>query len=147
DGTFVRAGVTNGLSYPVLAADVNGDGTLDLISLTKLVDNTSGSLQASRIDVYLGKGDGTFQPRISTTVPHGYLLDGAALDLNQDGLVDLVLIDGGGALDVFTGNGDGTFRPPLRYDAPGILRAILADLNDDGLIDILAGDTILFRTR
>jgi hypothetical protein len=69
------------------------------------------------------------------------------MDLNQDGLVDLVLTDGGGGLDVLTGNGDGTFRPPLHYDAPGILRAVLADLNRDGLIDILAGDTILFRKR
>src|SRR6185369_12175044 len=88
DGTFQPAvsypSGTN--SYSVTAADLNGDGKLDLV----VANNGSAVAGDGSVAVLLGKGDGTFQPA-------QYYFAGSdpvfvtAGDLNGDGKLDLAV--------------------------------------------------------
>jgi len=62
-----------------------------------------------------------------------------AVDLNADGVVDLVVTDGPELIGVLQGKGDGTFRPPVSYSTNGIISTniAVADVNADGKPDVL----------
>jgi hypothetical protein len=114
---------------PLAAADLNGDGKVDLV--------TGGP----RFFVLLGNGDGIFHN------PAVYNLNGGAsraviTDLNQDGKLDLVLETGFGSTAFVPGNGDGTFEPFGALNAwdflsgPGTASPVVADFNGDGAPDV-----------
>jgi hypothetical protein len=98
DGTFGGPTVAFLGEGPLAAADLNGDGKLDLV-LVPSTNPVSGQ-------IYLGNGDGTF----SNTGNDGISIGGAAIssiataDFNGDGNLDIA------AGGVILGNGDGTFR-------------------------------------
>jgi hypothetical protein len=130
DGTF---GAPNTFSTegagPVVLQDFNHDGKLDL-----------ALGEFGPVAVYLGKGDGTFQPNVD------YGSDGDASELvagdfNRDGLIDLVVtnFNGNNATHVSTllGNGDGTFGTGATYgtgETPAGL--VTADFNGDKKADL-----------
>jgi uncharacterized protein (TIGR03437 family) len=127
--------------YYVFAADVNGDGKLDLVASDSYTAN---------IAILIGNGDGTF--KAATLIPGGKS-PGAlvAADFNNDGHVDLAAIDGVACtILLFLGNGDGTFQQPT--STPGGLSfgdLVFADFNNDGFIDLAAAyagsnDAIMF---
>jgi hypothetical protein len=108
NGTFQKA-----VSYPVgtqpnsvYAADVNGDGNLDLVVTNEVSDSFS---------VLLGRGDGTFQTALNYSTPPDPIYITVA-DFNGDGKLDVATInlsDSSGRCDcvaIFLGNGDGTFQ-------------------------------------
>jgi FG-GAP-like repeat len=134
DGTF-KSAVNTPLSYSVLdlaAADFNGDGKSDVA----VTNNGNGS--QGNLNVYLGNGDGTFRPGAQYNVDlYSYV---AAVDVNQDGKIDLVAAAWGSTLKVFLGNGDGTFQAPIV--GPELLyntNLVFGDFNNDGRIDIAVG--------
>ncbi len=113
DGTFKPAKLTanpNG-SYgdAILTGDFNQDGKQDLI----VVHATN----PSTFELWLGNGDGTFNVGGNATTQIGppSLDGGVVADINGDGHLDLVVIDGQTPGNIWTvlGNGDGTFSTNL----------------------------------
>ena len=127
-------------TYPLLgnnhiAADLNGDGKLDL----------AGTGLTSAF-VMLNNGDGTFRAKVAYPVAD-QAQDLAAGDLNGDGRVDLAVTINSPqiSLSLLTGNGDGTFNPPVNFpntsgfDSPSIAAT---DLNNDSRLDVVISHEI-----
>jgi hypothetical protein len=131
----------NGQSPVALAvADLRGIGKLDLIV---------AEADSQQVSVFLGSGDGTFGPEAP------YLVPGAPLCLLVDhfrksGPLDIVAAlantQGNGELVLLPGDGTGKFGPPVFQDPPIPYSAwfadgiVAADLNGDGLPDLIVND-------
>src|SRR5262249_22538914 len=123
--------------------DVNGDGRLDLV----IKSDSFLDSDAYQIGVLLGNGKGVFQAPILAPAQPGGSGDLALGDFNGDGLVDAAVAENElgappGDLAFFPGNGDGTFQPFIKgtlstggNDPEGVAAA---DLNGDGLVDLVA---------
>ncbi|MFZ0948447.1 MAG: FG-GAP-like repeat-containing protein [Candidatus Sulfotelmatobacter sp.] len=82
---------------------------------------------------------------------NGGIFQGLAVaDLNSDGKPDLVVSNlagpnqsGDGVLGVLLGNGDGTFKPALTFGSGGYgaSSVVVADINGDGMPDVLVANT------
>ncbi|MBZ5704158.1 MAG: FG-GAP-like repeat-containing protein [Acidobacteriia bacterium] len=113
----------------VALADLNGDGKLDLVVASYDSNQT--------VSVFLGNGDGTFQPQVryaGGSGPYGL----AAADVNLDGIVDLLVANyNDDTISVLLGNGDGTFQPQAVFPTgDGPIGIVVADFNGDGLPDV-----------
>lgn len=121
--------------YPILgntqiAADLNGDGKLDLAG--------GGGLGAS---VMLNNGNGTFGPKTNFPLVT-YTQDVAAGDFNGDGKMDLAVTiqDRQISLAILLGTGTGSFGAPTYYpnaagfDSPQVLAS---DINNDAKLDVV----------
>ena len=122
-------------TYPILgnthvAADLNGDGKLDLAA-----PGVTGAA------VMLNNGDGTFSQKTEFPLinyPQGI----AAADFNGDGKTDLAvtLQNAQFSMAILLGTGTGNFGPPAYYpntsgfDSP---YALASDINNDGKVDVL----------
>ena len=136
---LVSPGSRPGLLFPkdsyYLAADLNGDGAPDLISLTNFIFFGSRAI----LRTYINDGHGSFQerqalPGFSDRFPK-------VLDLDGDGVPDLS--DGTFLLH---GNGDGTFRsvpltPFIATDAAGLT----GDFDGDGDDDVVLPNAIAWN--
>jgi hypothetical protein len=137
DGTFQPhrdyPGGNNGGGISVAAVDLNGDGKPDLV-----VSNDCCS--GATVNVLLGNGDGTFQPRIPYSDPFGGFvrLSLAVGDFNGDGKPDLAT----DSVSVFLGNGDGGLQIPLLAWGTVLLAnwAATGDFNGDGKLDIVTAN-------
>lgn len=155
DGTFARPLVfaASGEFFTpssMAVGDVNGDGRADLvINSISFLDS-----DAFQVGVLLGRGDGTFQAPLLGAAQPGRSGDLALGDFNNDGLIDAAVANelGGpsGNLSVFAGNGDGTFQSLIRLDLLSggnhPLGVTAADLNGDGLVDLVGANTSLNST-
>jgi hypothetical protein len=157
DGTFQRA-VTydsgGNYVYSVAVADVNGDGTPDIVVSNRFC--SSGSCNGDGfVGVLLGNGDGTFQTAVTYDSGGNYASHVAVADLNGDGKPDIVVVNGCGSISnndcgttnstvgVLLGNGDGTFQTAVSYGSGGVpaWSVAVADVNGDGKPDIVVANT------
>jgi FG-GAP-like repeat len=127
----------------VPVADLNGDGRPDFVALI--------SQEHETVVAFLNEGGGKFRKEVIYAAPHpAYGSSG----------IQLVDLDGDGDLDVLYTNGDVLDKPFLlkpyhgvhwlencgRYpfthhrlaDMPGVMRAVAADVDGDGDMDIIA---------
>jgi Bacterial Ig-like domain (group 3)/FG-GAP-like repeat len=161
DGTFQPATFTalgDELFEPVLA-DLNGDGSLDLVASDVVFDALGEGYPATfKTFQLIGKGDGTFQA--PTILANNYINAGTLVgDVNDDGKPDLVLLmegstdDSGQTLFLDTAgplpllnNGDATFTTGTQF-ASGFFSAggLLTDLNGDGELDLLLSEFVSYN--
>jgi|GEM_PF-7006713 len=123
DGTFQSTASLNmGTATRAMAVgDFNKDGTTDLAV-------TSGST----LSLYVGNGNGTFQPPTNYQVAAA--TDLSIADLNGDGLLDVALNNG----QVAFGRGDGTLYAPTSFGGAAIGKIAVGDLNNDGSADMVS---------
>ena len=121
----------------VVVADLNGDGTLDII-----LGSAGFQRQiVGKSQVYLNDGHSNFtaiDPPINPNGSSTYSV--AAGDLNGDGTIDLVLGNYGQPSQVYMNDGTGRFSPALDQLNPAgnnTGRVALGDLNGDGSLDIV----------
>jgi hypothetical protein len=110
------------------AADLNGDGNLDLLAV-----------EAAGYSVLLGNGDGSFQSPAFHSLANGAGPYSTVIaDFNRDGKPDLAIPAGNQSVAVLLGNGDGTFQAPIyTFDGNGV-GLVSADFNGDGKPDLAA---------
>ena len=106
----------------IAAADFNADGKTDVIASSY-----------SRLRLFLGNGDGTFQTSteigFSTSVYQLF-----AMDADDDGKPDVIAAEGPW-LTVYLSNGNGTFDGPFHTPVWQTGSLALGDVDGDGLLD------------
>jgi hypothetical protein len=128
----------NGAAGNVLAADVNGDGKVDLIR----ADNHTNTLT-----VLTNDGSGGFNLNATLTVGTNPVFVAAA-DVNGDGKVDLISanygiysVAGNNTLTVLTNNGNGVFGSNATLTVGENPQCVVAaDVNGDGKVDLISAD-------
>ena len=152
EGKFVDASGNmppeSGFSHSAAAADVNGDGTIDVY-----VGNLCCG-DGARPEFLLNDGTGRFSRATGLLPPelvdtdNGTYTRSLLVDVNGDGSADLVLGAANNAQDsaVLLNDGSGHFRflagamPPKALGPRSILISLATlDINDDGHPDLLAG--------
>lgn len=132
-GTFPRTDFATGTSPAgVVAADLNGDGAIDLAVANQAADTVS---------ILLGDGIGGFADHNDFDTADGPIAL-AALDFDRDGNLDLaVAADTAGVISLLRGNGDGTFAAPVNLTAGNSPFAILTqDLDQNGTGDLIVAN-------
>jgi hypothetical protein len=116
----------------VVAADVNGDGKLDLIS---------GNYNANTLSVLTNDGSGGFAVAASISVG-SHPTSVAAADINGDGRVDLIAtINNANSLTVLTNNGSGGFAASSSLGVGARpSQVVAADMNGDGKMDLVCAN-------
>jgi len=131
--------ISDGAARDQLLADLDGNGTLDLVQARALV--TIGV--PAGLYVRLGQGDGTFAPAVGYEVD-GSPADVAAGDVNGDGIVDLLSCGDAFRGTLRLGLGDGTFSAELHFgpvDLGATAQSATLDVGDvdgDHLDDVVA---------
>jgi formylglycine-generating enzyme required for sulfatase activity len=122
-------------SFPVsvVAADVNGDGRVDLICANN-GDNT--------LTVFANNGSGVFGANATLPVGSGpaYVV---AADVNGDGKLDLICANNGtNTLTVLTNNGNGVFGANATLTVGnGPFTVAAVDVNGDGSLDLICANS------
>lgn len=141
NGTFMArtsyvAGTGNQVAS-IIAADVNNDGILDVVTANS-ADST--------VHISLGNSNGTFQA--STSLALGGTFMGAAsgldaisiADTNGDGLMDILVGNmTDGRMRLFLGSGQGNFASARTIDinTVGAHSPKFIDANNDGILDLM----------
>jgi hypothetical protein len=139
NGGFTLASTVNAYAGPftqinsVAAADVNGDGRLDLICANNLTNTLS---------VFTNIGGGNFA-LAATMIVGTNPVTVVAADVNGDGKVDLITENDiiAGTLTILTNNGSGKFALYANPSVGGLpIFVAAADLNGDGKVDLVSAN-------
>ena len=130
-GNFAPAGSYAVSTFPLLFADLNGDGKQDLVA--------TGS---GGIYILPGNGDGTFPALPATPIT------GTTADVNNDGIADILFFPAstpqqgpGNSFATALGRGDGTYSfldQTTALPSANGYQLMLGDFNGDGKIDTVA---------
>jgi hypothetical protein len=125
--------------YPrsIAIGDLNHDGWPDFVTANP------GTLHCCHtVTAAVATGGGDFAAPTSTA-GWRYMTAVALGDVDEDGLLDAIVTAEENYVALHRGNGDGTFQPPVVLTAtsfsPSIYDVELADLNQDGHLDLIMG--------
>ena len=138
DGTF-SSPVTTATAVRSLIAvgNFNSDKNLDMVGFGTPFSSESRAGATNNLSVLLGKGDGTFQAAILSSVTGSWPMEAA--DLNGDGYTDVLLGPG----TVLLSDGSGHFPTTSTYSALANNPIFaIQDLNGDGYPDIAMIETV-----
>ncbi|MCB0562774.1 MAG: VCBS repeat-containing protein [Phaeodactylibacter sp.] len=126
----------------VLPADVNGDGLVDFFFGGRAVPWNYGKIPDSYL--FINKGQGIFEEATEQYAAGlkqvGLVKNGSWTDIDQDGDPDLVLAMEWDAIQIFV-NTDGQLKKTALNDDKGWWNFVLPyDFDQDGDVDILAGN-------
>jgi hypothetical protein len=139
-------GETNSIVTPLVGnlTDDNGDGMIDLCDIPDVVVVAStGSGQPNEPGhIYLLNGQTGAQELMIPTVVDGTVTP-ALGDIDHDGVPDIITVDPTGHLYAFNHDGTVKFGPAGLWAGDWYSGAIaLADLDHDGNVEILGGNTV-----
>lgn len=140
DGTFAAARANANLlsnAYLLLPFDLDYDGNLDLATIE------ANAVPIDALVVRMGNGDGSFAAARSYAPAYPTFVRGAFADFNEDDFRDFIesRVSLADISEVFIsrGLGDGTFAPKVTVSfGANYLRAESADINNDGILDLIA---------
>ncbi len=151
DGTFQAPAVAFATPVAIgtmVAADVNGDGNLDLVAVAAQNPPAPPGEGFFYLTVWLGNGNGTFQApqTYKTTQQPNYVMVG---NFFGDGHPDIAVAENASTIDLFqnTGNGSFTFVNSVNMGGGSYaeMSAVAGDLNGTGSSDLavmqLAGNS------
>ena len=159
DGTFgptTLQSLSGDLPASLALADLNGDGKLDLVLSSQGIATSvndhgvlSYDLSGNGLQVFLGRGDGSFEPPTTIAQPQRRSDAVRIADVNGDGIPDLIELfhnfDGTGlsGVGILPGRGDGTFGPAvdLGLGTDDVDAVAVGDLNGDGKPDLAVTNT------
>ncbi|MDP9482073.1 MAG: CRTAC1 family protein [Chloroflexota bacterium] len=130
--------------------DVNNDGFVDLFIAKGNVSDMPDFAQRDPSNLLLGQADGTFREGAEGAgiVDFGRGRGGALVDLNLDGLLDLVKLDYGSPIKLWRNVGQGDGAKPSQMGGWLALRVSQPSANRDAVgawIEVQVGDTTLRR--
>ncbi|CAF3385938.1 unnamed protein product [Rotaria socialis] len=140
NGTFIAQVTysTGGGSNPafVAAADVNGDGKIDI---------TVANYWGGNIGVLINNGNGTFAAQVTySTGGSSNPQVVAAADVNMDSKVDIIVANSASnSVGVFLNVGNIAFAPQVTYSTgstSGPNSMVVIDLNGDGKLDLVTSN-------
>lgn len=133
---FLNSSSPATLPYPqfVAVADFNGDGNLDLA-----VPVYSIFTPLADMNIFLGKGNGTFTAGPAFPLTGQNVNNAAVGDFNGDGIADMAIsLPDANEVQILLGNGDGSFTAMPAISNPYAARVVAAgDLNGDGNADLV----------
>ncbi|HEY6903444.1 MAG TPA: FG-GAP-like repeat-containing protein, partial [Candidatus Acidoferrales bacterium] len=146
DGTFGAQTTFATGTTPVWIASGQFNNGSTAANSDNILDLAVADKDANTISILLGKGDGTFQPKID--IPTGRapvsVIAANFHDSTGTGFLDLAVANqDDNSISIFQGNGDGTFQAPELIQLPvGSSPAALAarDLNGDSHADLVVAD-------
>jgi hypothetical protein len=139
---LLTASIAKGFNRDIFAiGDYNGDRNLDIAVLA--TNTTFLCQQAAEVAILAGNGQGGFsesgRARFSDAVSTL-----AAADLNGDGRTDLISSNrcdlSTGGIAVAIAQAGGGFAEPVRYPVRDARRLLIADINADAKLDLIAND-------
>ena len=120
----------------VAIGDFNNDGLKDVALLTSYASDPDG--MDFTLFVFLqNEWHQLGAPTTYKTRGWGYRQGIATGDLNHDGKADIVVCNSSGGVEVFLQNESGTFNPSTFYPTSNAHLVRVADMNNDGLLDVV----------
>jgi hypothetical protein len=140
DGSFRSGGAREGVAGPILAADANRDGRVDLLVGSRCTGIGFGGPSRAGFVLLPGAGGGTFgAPIVLSDLSCVEAI--AAADVDADGRTDLLAAGPTAGAEVLLALPDGGFGPRRQGTPPLVRAAGFADFDGDGRVDLaLASD-------
>ena len=132
-GFSLASQLPTGFARSIRAADMNRDGVLDVVVASEPFTQPPG------IELYLGRGDGTFTLSARREGTSGRL---DVADVDRDGILDVAVATGQDILTLL-GNGTGGWKASHSFaGAQPYFGVALGDVTSDGILDLAIAEGV-----